>query len=391
MGFLSGIRGWIAPIVAMAVATISISYLWPLVAIMMEREGYSGFEIGANATMAAFSMVISAPLLPAIMARVGIIPLMAVSAVVLGVGILAIPLFMDFWWWGFLRVVFGFTGTAMFFAAEYWLVSIAPDGSRGRIVAIYAIVLSASYGVGPMMLRFLGLDSPFTFVLPAVVIALSAVPILIGRRNAPVPREERPATPRETIGYFTSDPLILWGVVVFGMTEFGAMGLLSVWGLRAGLTQEQALTLLTWMAVGSILFQLAIGWAADHYDRRKLLAMAGFFSVFMPLTMIWMVEDYTVLIGAAIVWGGMVAALYTLALTELGARYEGHKLAAGNAAVVLAYGLGAFLAPMTFGRAMDWIPPHGVLWLAALCSGAYTLLALWRLATKPRNPLDMSG
>lgn len=388
---VSDIRGWIAPIVSMAVAAISISYLWPLVALLMEREGYSGFEIGANATIAALAMVLSAPVMPQLMARFGIIPLMAVSAVILGLGMLAIPLFPNFWWWSFLRLIFGVTGTALFFAAEYWLVSIAPEGKRGRIVAVYAIVLSVSYGVGPMLLRFLGLDSPLTFLVPAVAITASALPILIGRASAPEPREDRPASPRETIGYFASDPLVLWGVVLFGMIEFGAMGLLTVWGLRSGLEQGHSLALLTWMAVGSVLFQLVIGWAADKYDRRRLLAMAGVISVVMPVVMIHSTGIYPVLIAAAVFWGGMTAALYTLALTELGARYEGHKLAAGNAAVVLAYGLGAFLAPISFGRAMDWIPPDGVLWLAALCSAAYTVLALWRLIMKRRNPLDMSG
>ncbi|MBY8975436.1 MFS transporter [Rhodobacteraceae bacterium NNCM2] len=386
-----GFRDWIAPIIAMAVAGMSISYLWPLFALLQEREGFSGLQIGLNATASALTMVAAAPVMPRLMARFGIIRLMVVSSLVLGAGVLAAPLFYDFWWWTLLRMIFGFTGTALFFAAEYWLVETAPPGRRGRIVAIYAIVLSVSYGVGPALLRMLGMDSAFTFVLPAVLIASGAIPILVGRQSAPPAREEEAASPAETFTYFRSDPLILWGVVLFGMIEFGAMGLLSVWAVKSGLVQADALMLLSWLAVGSILFQFVIGWAADTYDRRKLLAMAGALSFAAPVIMVLMVGNFAVLIVCAIIWGGMAAALYTLALTELGARYEGHKLAAGNAAVVLAYGIGAFMAPASFGWAMDWIPPDGLMWLAAASAGAYTLLALWRLAIKPRNPLDMGG
>ncbi|MEO1275565.1 MAG: hypothetical protein AAFV96_09280, partial [Pseudomonadota bacterium] len=62
-------------------------------------------------------------------------------------------------------------------------------------------------------------------------------------------------------------------------------------------------------------------------------------------------------------WGGFGAGLYTVALTALGGRYSGVRLAEANAAVTMAYGLGALLSPGFFGFAMDSIaPPHGLLY-----------------------------
>ena len=80
-----------------------------------------------------------------------------------------------------------------------------------------------------------------------------------------------------------------------------------------------------------------------------------------------------------------------LALVELGSRYRGAALARGNAAVVLAYGLGALFSPSAFGAAMDAIPPDGLLWLASAAACAYLALAMIRLSRTRSAGLDSAG
>ncbi|MEM0943309.1 MAG: MFS transporter, partial [Pseudomonadota bacterium] len=240
-------------------------------------------------------------------------------------------------------------------------------------------------------LGWVGLESFMTYGLPASILVAAILPVWRGQASAPRGQAGEAASPARTMSFFRTDPLILWGVVLFGMIEFGAMGLLSVWGVRIGLAEGAALLLLSVLAIGSAFFQLPVGIAADRYDRRRLLALAGFCSVLAPLGMIAFSESYGALVVLSLAWGGMAVALYTIALTELGARYRGADLAAGNAAVVMAYGLGALLAPASFGAAMDVIPPDGVLWLASASALGYLVLALVRIARAGRNPLDMGG
>lgn len=369
---------WLAPAVAMAVVSVAVSYGWPLFALLQERAGYSGFLIGLNATFAALAIVGAAPFMPALLARLGLIRLMLISVGCIALCFALIPVAYDFWWWSLIRINLGIWVTAMFFAAEYWLVAIAPEGGRGRIVAIYSVILSGSYALGPYMLNLAGLDSFWTFGAPVAFVLCGAVPILLGRATAPPADSERPATVRETLGYFVSDPTIMWGVVLFGTIEFGAMGLASVWGVRSGMAEGAALFLLTAMALGSLAFQFPTGWAADRFDRRRMLLAAGAGACVAPVVMLYG-GAYGLILAGSVLWGGTAVALYTLALTELGGRYTGAKLAAGNAAVVLAYGVGALLGPAGFGKAMDVIPPDGVLWLAALAALIYAGLVAIRI------------
>ena len=166
------------------------------------------------------------------------------------------------------------------------------------------------------------------------------------------------------------------------------MGLITVWGLRSGLAESDAIGLAFWLAAGSLMFQLPVGWAADRFDRRKLLTLAAVVATIAPLIMLNVGQTVWALNLLIVLWGGMAVAFYSLALTELGSRYDGAVMAQANAAVVLAYGLGSLLTPGGFGIAMDLIPPNGLLYLAALAAFAYLILAFIRLNAAPRVPLD---
>ena len=382
------ILGLAPPISAMAVVSVALSLSVPLFALLMERMGASGAEIGINHTMAAIAMVVSAPILPRILAQVGLIPLMLVSVATLALVFLAIPLWPSQIWWGLLRVCFGFAATALFFASEFWLMTVVSDSMRGRVVGVYAVVLSASYMVGPLMLNAIGIDGPMTYIAPMAVVLIASLPILLGHRMAPPSRSEERAHPLAVLRFFKSDPMVLWAVVLFGVIEFGAMGLISVWALRTGFDQETAVNMIFWLAFGSLAFQLPMGWAADRFDRRKLMTLAAVVSVIMPLLIVAYGSNGTFVAAAVFLWGGMAVAFYSLGLTELGARYQGEALARGNAALVLAYGLGAFLSPGVFGVAMDIVPPNGLLWVAALAALAYLGLAAIRLRNSRRVSLD---
>ncbi|MEM9140364.1 MAG: MFS transporter, partial [Pseudomonadota bacterium] len=269
-----------------------------------------------------------------------------------------------------------------------WVVTNAPDESRGRIVGGYILVLSGSYMIGPLLLKALGTDTWLIYAVPTVIILASAVPLILGRAGIPEPRPDEAAGLFTALRYFRTDPMVTFGVVLFGVIEFGAMGLIAVWGLRSGFEQETAVAFVFWLAFGSALCQVPVGWAADRFDRRRLLAGAAVISIAAPLVLIAAAREAWIVNAAVAVWGGTAVAFYSIALTELGSRYSGQAMAQANAAVVLAYGLGSLAAPAAFGLAMDLIPPDGLLWLAVLAACGYLALAIVRIQSQRRAPLD---
>lgn len=383
---LAAMRPQAAPIAAISVFGLAISMSYPLLGLLLERMGASGAAIGFNTTAAAVMMVVSAPLMPRIMAAIGLGPLMIGAGLMLAGLMVAFPLVPDYWWWTAFRVVYGFAGTALFFTSEYWIVSRAPAGMRGRVVAVYTMSLSVTFMLGPLLVGAVGVEGFLPFGLGAAILVAGLVPVVWGLADAPPRDAETPPDTLSTLRFFVTDPGLLWGVVLFGLIEYGAVALLPVWAVRAGHGEGEAALVMASFAAGSVLFQPAVGWAADRYDRRILLALAAVISILAPLGMAAFSATLWAVILCGLVWGGMAVALYGVALTELGTRYTGTRLSEGNAAVVLGYGIGALLAPAALGFAMDLVPPDGMLAAAAIAAMAYGALITVRIARSRRGP-----
>ncbi|MEM9147512.1 MAG: MFS transporter [Pseudomonadota bacterium] len=379
-----GGRSVVAPITAITVFGLAISMSHPLLALLLERMGASGFGIGLSTTAAAVAIVCVAPLLPRVLARTGLGPLMIGSTIALAGLMLLFPFVPDYWIWIAIRLALGFFATALFFSSEVWIVAAAPDAMRGRIVALYAISLAASFLVGPLVLRATGIEGWLPFAITSAILLAGLVPLIWGLGHAPRNPPETPPSLLGTLRFFRTDPAMLWGVVLFGVFEFGAVSLIPVWAVRTGVTEDQAVLVLASFAAGSLLLAAPIGWAADHLDRRRLLLGIAILSAVATLIMVWLSPWLPGVVAAGLVWGGVAIGLYTVALTELGARYGGAVLAEANAAVMLAYGIGSLVSPMALGEAMDRVPPDGMLYLAAATSLAYAVLVAWRIRTSDR-------
>lgn len=379
------VRAGAAPISAICVFGLSIAMTQPLIGLRLEAAETTGFGIGLSQLAAAIGTVMLAPVLPRIVARTGMAPLLIGSGLATALVTVLFPLIEDYWVWVVLRMLIGCFGTVLFFGSEYWIVAAAPPGTRGRVVAIYAASLSVSFLIGPLLIGWTGIAGALPFLVVAAITALGVLPIYLGRGTIPPAESETPPTVGETLRFFVTDPALLWGVAIFGVIEFGAIALLPVWGVRSGLETASATALMSSFAAGSILFSPVLGWLADRVDRRRLLAAVAGVSAAAPLLMI-VAPGFEAMLAVGVLWGAAAVGLYTLALTELGARYSGGMLAKGNAAVVLAYGLGAVAAPGALGQAMDLVPPDGLLLATAAGTLGYLALTLWRILTRPRAP-----
>jgi MFS family permease len=91
-------------------------------------------------------------------------------------------------------------------------------------------------------------------------------------------------------------------------------------------------------------------------------------------------HDWHIMAALLFVWGGAVAALYTVGLAHLGTQLSGHDLANANAAFILCYGVGMVLGPQAIGISMDIFGVQGFGWALGAFFAAYIGLAVARIA-----------
>jgi len=370
-------RGLIGAIACIALFGVAQGMTHPLFAIRLERDGWSSGMIGLSGAMVALSALTLAPFMPRVIRAVGLAPFLAGGAILSSVTLLMFPLTENYWMWLLLRFAQGTASNALFVGSETWIVADSAEGSRGRVIGLYATILSLGFAAGPMILTGVGFEGATPFIACAALSLLCLAPLATAWGAAPKGHAGDVAA-IAPLRFFRTDPTVMGAVMLFGAVEFGVMALLPVWGVKTGLGRDAATFLISVLVLGNVALQIPLGALADRWNRRWMLIGCGLTCVLAAALLPLLAHTQWPLWAALFVWGGLVAGLYTVALVELGARYRGATLVSANAAVVSAYGVGALIGPLAVGAAMDTVEPHGLSLALAGLAAVYLAVALAR-------------
>lgn len=371
----------VAPIAASFAFGVGLSLALPLLAIVLDARGVTGTWIGVNTAMAGLSAILATPIAVPLARRFGTANSFVASIAVLSVSFVLFHVIVPFWAWFPLRVVFHGALTVMFVLSEYWINAVVPSERRGLAMGIYGTVLSIGFAAGPAILRLTGTVGALPFLVGAAVLATSALPVLLARASEPRIDGEGKSS---ILAFVLVAPLATFAAFTFGATESGAISFIPVYGIALGYSPADSALLVSALALGNVVSQVPLGLLADRLDRRLLLFGCGLAGVVGTAAIPFVSGHYWALAAILFVWGGLVAGLYTVGLTHLGARFTGIELVSANAAFVLMYACGALLGPAAIGAGFDLSRPHGAMVAAASFLVLYTVIAAWRIVASTR-------
>jgi MFS family permease len=352
-----------AAIASVTVFGISVGQGAPLMSLLLEAHGVGVALNGLNAGTAFLGVMVGPLLAPRCVQRLGIRNFLLVCFSLDIVLVLALRVFDSLAAWFVLRTLLGLVGSSIFTSGEAWINLLAGDASRGRIIGLYAGALSAGFGIGPLVMALTGIDGWSPFVANAAIGAVAMLPLLgVGDASRAFGRE-RGASP---LTMFVRAPLIFSAVAIFGLYEAALMALLPIWGVRIGLHERLAAATLSAIYIGSIVLQMLIGWLSDKLSRTAALRICGVVGLFGALLVMNVSASLPTLFCLLFVWGGIASGIYPVALSMAGDRFHGGELVTANAAMIIAYGLGALGGPALGGLAMDYWNPQGLFSLFAL-------------------------
>lgn len=347
----------------------------PLLALILERLHVAGSVNGLSLATSGLAALAVTPFVLGLLRRFGVAQFLAMCLCVAAAALISIYFVPNLWLWFPVRFVLSAALNSLFVISEFWINQLVNEKNRGRYIALYAMCVQASFGIGPALLIFIGTHGVLPFVLGSGMLLVALVPVLLARHSAPQ-LLEAPSTPMLSLARLA--PVAFAGAFVYGALDAGLVGLLPVYAVRSGYTEAEAAFAVTAFSLGSIAFQFPLGWLADRMDRQRLLALCATTGVVGSALVPWVIHDPWMFYALLFVWGGLILGVYTGSLALLGERFQGGGLARANAAFVMAYSLGLLLAPPLEGAALDAWNPHGLLAILAGISGAYVLFLMRR-------------
>jgi MFS family permease len=354
----------------------------PLMTFVLEERGVDTVLIGLNSAMFPLAVMLAAPFLPRLAGRLGSVRSMYLGIAVAIVSVLLLPVFPDLGAWFVLRFLCGLGLSLHWVVSETWINTVATESNRGRIMGIYTTVITAGFGIGPLILNWTGTEGALPFIVGAAAVACSAVPISLAHDVAPDLAQGHEhgflATALRSPG--------LMGIALFaGLIETALYVMMPVYALHSAFNQDQAIIVLSIFVAGNVVMQIPIGILADAWDRRKALMTCAALSLIGTILMPLLLDTQIWLAILLFIWGGVAFGTYALSLTLLGQSFPTGQLASANAAFIMTYELGSVAGPVIAGSAMDLWDPHGMLVVVALASLIFVALAArWR--APPQSP-----
>lgn len=381
-------RAWSLAAVIAANFGLGLAYgmSYPLTALTFERWGAAPWLTGVAGAAPAVAVLLTLPIVPGLARRLGTVPAMLIGCALYAGGFLLMPMLPSPGAWIAFRFLMGVGITLPWLISETWLNTVADDGNRGRVMAMFVVSLFAGFAAGPLAVEHLGIEGAAAFAVGAAAMALTALPLFLARRLAP----EVGGRGDGAGGLLRAArlaPLSLAGAVAAGTAEMGFLALLPVYAIASGVAEGAALRLLAALMLGGLALQLAVGWLSDRLRSRAALlaalalACAGL-TASLPLT----VSEGWLGLANAFLLGGAVLGFYSVSLTMLGERVRGGDLALANAAFIMAYQVGAMAGPAIGGAALGWERAAFPALIAgvALALAAATAAVAWRGANPDR-------
>jgi len=335
-----------------------------LIGLRAGIEGYADEAIGAMMSAYFVGFVVASIHAPRVIQAVGHIRSFADFASAASAFALCFAIFVSPPVWIVLRVLQGACWAGLIIVVESWLNASAERSWRGRVLAIYSIVMYAAWAVSQPMVALAPVSDFVLFALVSICLSLALVPITLSRAgDLGVVLATRFGLAR----LFAISPTALAGAFVLGAAVAAFFGMAPVGSQQVGFTDAQTGTIVSAALIGALAFQWPLGWLSDKVDRRLIVLASSVAGVVAALLLAAALSqgNHLSVVVVTFLLGGTLLPLYSVCLAEVNDRIGEEELIATASGFVLVYGVGSATGPFVAGIVMGWAGPSGLSWFIA--------------------------
>jgi MFS family permease len=379
---------------------------WPLLlgmGILMLGSGLLSTLLGVRATLEGFptpiiGLVMSGyyvgylagtQLAPRGLRQVGHVRVFAALAALASVAALVFASWVHPLPWGLMRFLTGVCLAGIYVVAESWLNHRASRSNRGRLLALYMLVLYIGLGSAQFLLLLSSPQSEAPFMLVSALISLAMVPIVASAQPTPEPAAPRHVRYREL---YQHSPLAVVAVAVSGMISSIIFSMGPVYARLSGAGTRAVAEFMAVSIFAAVLTQYPAGRLSDRMDRRTVIAGACVLATLVAVAIEllgphahWL---FLLLTG---LFSGTALTLYSLAVSHINDKLEPSQMVAASSRLLLINGMAAAVGPTLAGSLMAVFGPRAYFGTLGTLTAALALYDLWRKAQQEPVPHDLKG
>ncbi|MEL6920605.1 MAG: MFS transporter [Pseudomonadota bacterium] len=344
-------------------------------------EGWSPVVIGWIGFGYAACFTAGCVVVPRLVLRVGHVRVYAVLATLLSMSLLLHALFVNPLTWIAFRGVAGFALAGSYMVVESWLNEKATNETRGQIFSIYMIINMVGLMAGQFMLLFGDPATTSLFMLGAMLYAMAVIPT--GLSNAVSPQPLTQVT-FDLSKIYRNSPAAFVGIfiagVIAGIWNFQA----PVFAEQIGLSGSAIPAMLAVAMVGGAIFQLPLGRASDHMDRRIVMVFAGAVGVAIALafTFIPAAGSGIGIFILMFIFGAVLFPIYSLVVAHANDFAEPSDFVEISSSLLIVNGIGAMVGPLLSGWFMSTMGAPGFFLAMGICYAIFAGYAGWRITRR---------
>ncbi|HEY0339352.1 MAG TPA: MFS transporter, partial [Steroidobacteraceae bacterium] len=385
----------------------SITATWPLLlgmGVLMLGAGLQGTLLGLRATLEGFPTPITGIIMscyyvgyllgtsaaPRLLRQIGHIRVFAVLAAIASACILVQAAFVQSAIWAVTRLLSGVCFAGIYVVAESWLNDRASKTNRGRLLAVYMLVLYVGLGAAQFLLILANPSTPTPFMLVSVLISLSMVPIAVSATQAPEPALPKKVSYRDL---YRNSPLGVVAVSVSGMISSIIFSMGPVYARLSGLGNTGIATFMAVSILAAVLTQYPVGRLSDRTDRRTVIAGVCTLATIVAGSIVAFGAEmpHALFLLLTACFSGFALTLYSLSVSHVNDKLEPAQMVAASSALLRLNGSAAAFGPVLAGSLIAAFGPPAYFTTLATLTGALTIYDLWRKSRQKPVPPEQKG
>lgn len=351
-----------------------------LVGLRADLEGFGTTVTGIVMTGYYVGFLIGAAVVPRIVGTVGHVRVYSGLASLGSIALLVYTLFAAPGLWFGMRVVTGFCMAGLYIVAESWLNGVVDNASRGRVLSVYMVVVSAGLAAGQLLLNLADPAGFELFVVASVLVSLAVVPIALAPSNAPVVEPPERGLPFREI--FRTVPLGVTGVTVAGISGGALFGMGPVWAANSGLGITRISLFMGLGLIGGVVLQWPLGALSDRVSRRRVLFVATTAAALVAGWLWTLVPPDPAILWAAFLFGGFSFPMYSLGVSHANDALSADRLVEASAVLMFSNGAGAVVGPAAASLAMTLVGADGFWLFLVGIHGVFAAFIAYRLIVR---------